>query len=161
MAAAEASGAREGITEIALQHAADPDQVAQHRRTIEADLALEGGDRFGRRRLAENGLGEIARQHGDRREDDDRDDEQRDEAEAEPLQHRPGDSSRRISFSRFGRCLRVIRLERGAVPLTPRSRSLPLGLVPGRGKPRPPSPERGRASCPFGRIRQTTSVRRS
>ena len=76
MAAAEAARAREGIAEIALEHAADPEEVALDRRAIEADLTLEGRDRLGRRRLTEDGGREIARQHGDRREDHDRDDEQ-------------------------------------------------------------------------------------
>src|SRR5439155_9051329 len=58
---------------------------------IEADLSPEGCHRLGRRRLAEYGRGEIARQHRDRREDHDRDDEQRDEPEPEPLQYCPED----------------------------------------------------------------------
>jgi hypothetical protein len=52
---------------------------------IEADLSLEGGHRLGRRRLAENGLGEVARQHLDRREDDDRDHEQGQDPKSQTL----------------------------------------------------------------------------
>ena len=48
----------------------------------------ERRDGLRRGRLAENGLGEIAGQHGDREGDDDRDDKQRDDAKTQPLQHR-------------------------------------------------------------------------
>ena len=63
---AEAAGARVGLAEIALHDAADPLEVALDRRAIEADLALEGRHRLGRRRLAEHGLGEVAGQQRDR-----------------------------------------------------------------------------------------------
>ena len=56
-------------------------------RLIEADLFIEGGDRFRRRGLAKDRLGEAAGQHQDGDEDNQRDDEQRDQAEAQPLEH--------------------------------------------------------------------------
>src|SRR5476649_2877341 len=91
MAAGKAAGAREGLAEIALQHAGDPDEIARHRRMIEPDRAAEGRHRLRRRRLTEYGGGEIAGQHGHGREDHDRNDEQRDQPEPEPLQYGPED----------------------------------------------------------------------
>jgi hypothetical protein len=59
---------RVALRSAALQQTADPVAVALQRGPIEAELALERGDRFRRRGVAEDHLRHVARQHVEHRE---------------------------------------------------------------------------------------------
>ena len=75
----------EGLTEIALNYAAEPDDVALVRRQVELELPAKRSDRLLGRRLAQNGLGDVSRQQLDAEKDDQRDGEQGKEAQRKAL----------------------------------------------------------------------------
>ena len=78
-----------GGAEVALRHAAEPRDVALGPRPVEPELGADVGHRLGRRRLAEVGRGEVARQRLDAAEDQQRHRQQQAERQAETAQDQP------------------------------------------------------------------------
>jgi hypothetical protein len=74
-----------GIAEVPVQKSADPVQILQHQRLIDAELALEIGlvGRIDEARRIEQDIDDIAGHDAQQAEDDDRDSDQRHEHQGE------------------------------------------------------------------------------
>ena len=76
-----------GGAEIALKQPGEPAQEAQDRRVVEMHRGAQPGDGLVGRRLPEQDLRDVARQHRGGGEDHEADDQQRDERQPEPAEH--------------------------------------------------------------------------